>query len=174
MGYSAVGQTASYRDVQTTSYTSTPPTTQLPSCATAEEKRQAEIDCLNASLRGLGSVYPSGSKFAGIDPCQIKNLATCPGPSLLTTPMMSLLQQPAATPAPITSYAAPVPTSSPPRISAVQQPSTATAIPPAPAPQPVPSMAPPPVDRSNLIIGGIIAAVVVTGGYLVYRTTKRR
>jgi hypothetical protein len=215
MSYAAVGQMAlSTQQPALTSganidgsmlkaaYTSYPASTELPKCATAEELQMAKTHCVGQSVKGLGAVYPSGTKFAGMDPCDVAKLPVCLTAKALTfsqpsAPSMKDSVTYSAPPATYTAPSAPsmkdastyapppAPSAPPPEAPTYTGPAYAPTSPvysaPAYTPPTTPvyaAPAPPPNEkqkRRQLAVAGILAVLVVGGvGYAVYRSSKKK
>ncbi|SRR6185295_307308 len=57
-----------------------------PSCVTAAERQEANENCQNVSLHGLGTMVaraPMTGRFAGRSPCEVKEFPDCPTPTCI-------------------------------------------------------------------------------------------
>lgn len=170
MAYVSLGQTRVAADsFLAPSLTMAPLTASkmVPSCITAAEKAQAELDCRIPDVKGLGFTYgPQSARFAGMDACAVSRLPVCQS----AVPVLTRATTPVRTPSTVTVSAFMPPPPPPPPQVLKPLPADVFKIPP--PPQVVPS--PPETKKFGLGIGGILLLVAVAGGgaYLVMRKKK--
>ena len=168
MYVAGIGQTiaASYLPAAT----STPAGPALPACVSRLVHDQAESECMaQQQVKGIGVV---GYEQYG-SPCRLVSLPICP-------PVTATMSAPVSVQSAVQTKSAPIAVQ-----SVVQTPKPALNLrfvpalragpAPLPLPTPIPAAAlPQPAPQSKtLIVGGILALVAV-GGYLIYRSSKKK
>lgn len=137
-------------------------------CISPASFEYAKARC--TTVKGLGSPLDYG------DWCGIRRLPICSFPNKPTLRAQPVPPTtPALPPRPAQLRPPPAPPPAPPAVTA--PPPMIPAPPPTTMPPPGPTLSPPPEGaplnkQSNLVMGGLLAVVVVGGGFLIYRTVK--